>query len=75
MLVSGVLCLDFGSCRSGLALGGGLFPICQEGVKQLFGVGCGLIQSVLETPKAPTHPVASINIIVIPADATQELVL
>ena len=44
------------SCRSGLSLGSGLFPICQRGAKELFGVGFGLIHSVLETPKAPTHP-------------------
>jgi hypothetical protein len=37
-------------------LGSGLFPICQKGAKELFGVGFGLIHSVLETPKAPTHP-------------------
>ena len=43
-------------CRSGLALGSGLFPICQKGAKELFGVGCGLIHSILETPKAPSHP-------------------
>ena len=48
------LCSGFG--RSGLALGSGLFPICQKGAKQLFGVGCGLIHSILETPKAPSHP-------------------
>ena len=37
-------------------IGKGLFPICQKGAKQLFGVGCGLIHSILETPKAPSHP-------------------
>jgi hypothetical protein len=47
---------SFCLCRSGLALGSGLFPICQKGAKELFGVGCGLLHSVLETPKAPTHP-------------------
>ena len=42
--------------RSGLALLGGMHPICQKGAKNLFGIGYGLIHSVLETPKAPTHP-------------------
>ena len=42
--------------RSGFALKSGLFPICQKGIKQLLGVGCGLLHSVLETPNAPTHP-------------------
>ena len=49
-------CFNFIFCRSGLALGSGLFPICQKGAKELFGVGCGLIHSILETPKAPSHP-------------------
>ena len=42
--------------RSGLALLGGMHPICQRGAKKLFGIGTGLIHSILETPKAPTHP-------------------
>ena len=37
-------------------MGSGLFPICQRGAKKLFGVGFGLIHSILETPKAPSHP-------------------
>ena len=34
----------------------GKWLVPHKGAKELFGVGCGLIHSVLETPKAPTHP-------------------